>query len=87
MTTSELIDLADYCAETYCNVCKHYKVNCWGTFDLIEKLRNRLDKAYGDIEKDCYSCKHYNADEFCKYFTECVYDDKDPTIWSKGDRK
>lgn len=54
MTTSELIDLADYCAETY---------------DLIEKLRNRLDKAYGDIEKDCYSCKHYNANVFQNVFT------------------
>ena len=69
MTTSELIELADYCAETYCDVCEHYKVNCWGTFDLIEKLRNMLDKAYHDLGKsECVTCK---------YAKECSVHDKD----------
>ena len=58
MKTSELIELADYCANTYCGVCRHYKVNCWGTFDLIEKLRNRLEKAYDDLQlEECVTCK------------------------------
>ena len=62
MTTSELIDLAEYCAQTYCEVCKQYKVNCWGTFDLIEKLRNRLEKAYIALKEQgyCSTCKYSN---------------------------
>ena len=64
MTTSELIDLADDCAQTYCEVCKQYKVNCWGTFDLIEKLRNRLEKAFDDLNrvKSCTkTCANYDG--------------------------
>lgn len=80
MKTAELIELANDCAETYCDVCEHYKVNCWGYFDLIEKLRNRLEKAYGDILKDCYSCKHYDTDNLCKYHTQCVMS-ADDTVW------
>ena len=59
MTTSELIELADYCNNTHCAVCKHWGgVNCWGTFDLIEQLRNRLEEVYHDLGKsECVTCK------------------------------
>lgn len=68
MKTQELIELADDCAVTYCDVCEHYKVNCWGYFDLIEKLRNRLEKAVYDLTRfaecdvDCITCKYCNTE-------------------------
>jgi hypothetical protein len=71
MTTLELIEKASDCDKTYCYACEHYKVDCWGTFDLIEKLRNRLEKAKGDIHKCCPTCKHFSDDDE-SYCEDCL---------------
>ena len=87
MTTSELIEKLRAYADLFEreNRCNDFNEDLEALEYLLLKAAYRLEKAYGDIIKDCYSCKHYDIDEHCDYNTECVLSGDDGLWKWRGD--
>lgn len=58
MTTLELIKQARKCADSYgCDECIYYNTGECNSV-MMERLADRLEKAFDEIHKDCSNCKY-----------------------------